>query len=114
MRGREFAVTVTGDASTAFPVIETELVRVTRLSAGLAMLSAGGCVSRITLSDAVAWFVAASVATTMIAFAPSVESATVAVKLPSAASGASTPFTVTVTGFASVAVPETVVVVALE
>src|SRR6266516_3067189 len=105
--GVPFTSTVTGVASVTVPDTVTGVCFVMRPSVGAVTASAGGCVSSVTARVSVVAFPAASVATVVRVFAPSV-SVTDPLKWRSAPTVSGVPFTATVTADASVTDPDTV------
>src|SRR6266705_2749142 len=106
--GMPFTSTVTGVASVTVPDTVTGVCRVISPSGGAVTTSTGGWVSRVTVRVSVVAFPAASVATVVSVFDPSV-SATEPLNCPSAPTGNGAPFVATVTAVASVTDPDTVV-----
>src|SRR6267154_2754196 len=106
-RGIPFTSTVTGVASVTVPETVTGVCRVIRPSVGAVTASAGGCVSSVSVCVSVVAFPAASVATVVRVFEPSVNG-TDPLKRPSDPTASGAPFTVTVTTVASVTDPDAV------
>src|SRR6266516_3231545 len=105
--GTPFTSTVTGVASVTVPDTVTGVCFVMRPSVGAVTASAGGCVSSVTERVSVVAFPAASVATVVRVFEPSVNG-TDPLKRPSDPTAIGAPFTVTVTTVASVTDPDAV------
>src|SRR6266568_2358184 len=105
--GLPLIVSVVAVASVTVPLVVTEAALMTSPSAGCATAITGAWVSSVTIRTIVAVLVAASRAVTVSGFAPSA-SGTCPVNTPAPSTGSGIPFTSTVTGVASVTVPETV------
>src|SRR6266568_4672464 len=104
--GLPLIVSVVGVASVTVPETVTGVWRVMSPSVGAVTASTGGWVSRVTVRVSVVAFPAASVATVISVFDPSVR-ATDPLKWPSGPTASGVPFTVTVTAVASVSDPDT-------
>src|SRR2546430_2273027 len=105
--GLPFTVSVLVVASVTVPLVVTDAALMTSPSTGCVTAITGACVSRVTIRTIVAVFVAASRAVTVSGFAPSASGAC-PVNTPAPSTGSGIPFTSTVTGVASVTVPDTV------
>src|SRR2546429_501094 len=105
--GLPFTVSVLVVASVTVPLVVTDAALMTSPSTGCVTAITGACVSSVTARVLVVAFPAASVATVVRVFEPSVNG-TDPLKRPSDPTASGAPFTVTVTTVASVTDPDTV------